>query len=256
MFPTRRTRPCCANRPRRRLESPATERCALPARRGEGVPRRAGVPSRSHPTRLSDRQWKDVRTALRERGLLLSHDRALPSVTQVVAGGNVHGSWWSHTKAGAIYDCLVRLGAEDVLSARLIAGKWTYVDERLAGAVDAVAVARDEWQTAGLPAAARRLLLRIDAGAKIRTDDEADRDARRAVAAAVTDLERRLLVQTTQVHTEQGHHARVVGPWRVRDGSPAMSSSAARGLIEEAVRAIEADVGRAMKLPWTRSAGR
>lgn len=156
-------------------------------------------------------------SALRRYGLLLLHDRDLPSVSTIVAGAPVRGSWWSHPKGRAIYRAANALYAHrDVVAVKLVKGKVTFVHRRLWPALAAVARAAT---TKGLSPAARRLLARARKGEV------------RAHGPAVKELERRLLVRTEQVHTETGAHELAVRPWSLR--ARRMSPAKARAVLEK-----------------------
>lgn len=149
-----------------------------------------------------------VLTALRRRGLLLLHDAELPSVSGIVAGGPVRGSWWAHPKGHAIFRAANELhDRRDVVAVKLVKGKVTFVHRRLWPALQALARAAT---TRGLSPAARRLLRRVPC---------------RASGPAVRELERRLLVMTEQVHTETGAHELVVRPWSLRARPMALAAA-------------------------------
>lgn len=156
--------------------------------------------------------------ALRRYGLLLMHDRERPSVSALVAGGPVRGSWWAHPKGRAIFRAANTLHDHpDVVAVKLIDGKVTFVHRRLWPALNAVALAAS---TKGLSSAARRLLARVRRVGELR-----------ASGPAVKELERRLLVRTAQVHTERGAHELVVRPWSLRTRS--MTLARARAVLEK-----------------------
>jgi hypothetical protein len=69
------------------------------------------------------------RATLAELGVLLVQDAALPSVTTIVAGAPVRGSWWAHEQAHSIFDVLQELEAETT-TAKLLARKQTHVHRR------------------------------------------------------------------------------------------------------------------------------
>src|SRR5258706_146898 len=84
-------------------------------------------------------------------GLLVMQGRRIRSVIGILAGAPISSSWWSHPASHEMYLCLERIGGSpDVLVCRLIAGKVTYLHRRLWPAFLSVALAEDEWQTAGL----------------------------------------------------------------------------------------------------------
>jgi hypothetical protein len=184
-----------------------------------------------------------VDDALRTYGLLLQQDKELPSVAGIIAGEPVRGSWWSHPKGRAIFAEVQRLEhRDDVLATRLVSGKVTYVHERLWPAFLAVATANEPWQREGLPAAARKLLARVEAEGSVRASGDAARE-----------LQARLLVAAREVHTESGKHATELSTWNVGAGfSPLPPPEAARHILEEAVSALGAT---AEVLPWRAARG-
>src|SRR5712692_6736430 len=169
---------------------------------------------------------------LRERGLLLLADNTLPSLTRLVAGEPIRGSWWGHPKAHAIFHASTALARHpDAIAIPLVAGKMTFVHRRLWPALLAVARARDPWQTSRLSAPARALLKRLGASGELQ-----------ASGAAVRELERRLLVKSREVHTESGAHAKIIEPWerwaRRVSVAPLGDRDAARRALEQAATAL------------------
>lgn len=67
-------------------------------------------------------------------GLVLesAHHPRIPSLAEVIAGGPMHGSWWSHPAGRAIFAATRAVRASpDVLVCRLVAGKISLVHARL-----------------------------------------------------------------------------------------------------------------------------
>lgn len=183
-----------------------------------------------------------VRAALEEHGLLLLQDPRLPSLAALVAGGPVRGSWWGHPAGRDIFRIASALDDDgDVTTARLVAGKVTFVHRRLFAALAAVGAERASWQTARLPAPARALLRRVDAAGALR-----------ATGAPAKELERRLLVAARQVHTDSGAHATELTTWaefRRATRTRALSAPRARAALEAAADALSPGRGRTL-LPW------
>src|SRR5688572_33097144 len=73
-----------------------------------------------------------LEAALERHGLLLLHDQQLPSITTLVAGAPIAGSWWGHARGNEIYQLVEQLehGAGE-LSLKLVNGKVTFVHRRL-----------------------------------------------------------------------------------------------------------------------------
>jgi len=174
-------------------------------------------------------------------GLLLHHDKALPSLSRLVAGAPIGGSWWSHPKAHTIYDLLNVLAAHpDILTVKLVLGKATFIHRRLWAAVLAIATAHEAWQFAGLPDEARALYEAVERQGVLR-----------ATGTHAKELERRLLVQSAQIHTEAGHHELQLTQWDLwaeQVGCARMlTAQDGRFQLEAALQAIG---GTSRMLPW------
>jgi hypothetical protein len=186
----------------------------------------------------------------------LARLRARPAMTLAaladeVAGERVRGSWWGHPAGKRIYAIASALeGSPDVWVVKLIDGKVTFVHRALAPALlrRVLDPGFRRQARAGLDAAARRLLARVERAGELRLDELAagDRGAERALAAAAKELARRLLVATGSVHTDRGRHATVVRSWR-RLASAAELAAAralARADAERALAEAGAEVPR------------
>jgi hypothetical protein len=70
---------------------------------------------------------------IRKHGVVLeSAQGPLPSLAEVIAGGRVRGSWWSHPKSHEIFAVTRAIrDSDDVLVCRLLSGKVTFVHRRL-----------------------------------------------------------------------------------------------------------------------------
>jgi hypothetical protein len=99
----------------------------------------------------------------------------------------------------------------------------------------------------GLSPGARRWWEHVQAEDSVRTDAPG---APPEAAKAVRELEGRLLVHASEVHTESGKHAKLLRTWEAwsRDvGEPELPTpAAARALLESTARALPGG-GR---LPW------
>lgn len=191
-----------------------------------------------------ERAAAEILAAVERAGVLLVHDRWLPSATAIVAGGPVAGSWWSHPAGTTIYNALEAV-EESVAEARLLKGKYTLVARRLWPALAGVALGRSAWQLRDLDRQALGLLAQVDASSDPVVVDRPRR-------AAGNDLERRLLVCGVQVHTPAGHHVKAYHGWQSwaqeRDVAPWHDERRARAAFEEAVATLPDHAGRL--LPW------
>ena len=187
---------------------------------------------------------RSVLSALRRNGLLLLTDAEFPSVTAIVAGEPVRGSWWSHPSGGDIFKVAEELDDDpDVLTLKLLSRKITFVHRSLYRAVLAVASAQEPWQLAGCSVAARALFRKVQRQGRVETTGPEARV-----------LEERLLVHGMQVHTERGSHARMVESWtewasHARPGRR-MNPDAAKRELEERVALLNAQTGAKATVPW------
>src|SRR3974390_579078 len=89
--------------------------------------------------------------ALDRTGLLFLHDARKPSLTALVAGAPIKGSWWGHAAGKRIFQ--VASALEDggrVLFVPLLSAKVTLVHRRLWPALVSVGESRAPWQTEAL----------------------------------------------------------------------------------------------------------
>lgn len=179
-------------------------------------------------------------------GVLLVHDQRLPSVTALVAGEVISGSWWGHPLGKTIYNALGAID-DDVATVKLVAGKQTLVARRLWPELVAVGAARDEAALAGLTPASAALLATVDASADPVMVDKPQRTAADA-------LEARVLVHVTDVHTDRGHHVKAYESWMAWAGGRGVATSgppdAARATITALVEAQLSPGTRRPRLPW------
>jgi hypothetical protein len=202
----------------------------------------------------------DLLAVLDRDGLLLLSDAALPSIVSLVVGGPVGGSWWGHPRGGEIYQLYNRLAdSPNVLKVKLVSGKVTFVDRRLWPAIVAVGRSRESWQVDGLSEACVALLRLVDDVGELAWDDVPPLlppDAR-SPTRAVKELESRLLIHASEVHTPTGAHAKNLSTWaalarRVGLSPPFPTSAEAKQELESVLGELqEQHPGRA-RLPWQR----
>lgn len=193
---------------------------------------------------------KKVLREIEKRGILLVTDPVLPSVTGIVAGEPVSGSWWSHPRAHEIFAVLTSLEEDpSVLLLKLVSKKETFVHRSLWPHLFAIASSREEWQTSGLSARARALLEKVESHGAIRLDEIGRGFDRKALGRAARELEERLLVHGDQVHTEKGAHAKLLSSWTERAKKLAVRFE---GIDVEKARS-EFEERTPGKLPWQRT---
>ncbi len=151
------------------------------------------------------------RRALDRYGLLLVQDTTVPSVTSIVVGEPVRGSWWAHALAHTIFEVLEELELEAAV-VKLLAKKQTLIHRRLWPALVNVGNAHAPWQLDGLSARASELLELIKSSPTPVCADELALVVAKP-AEALRELELRLLVITSEVHTESGRHSKAALSW-------------------------------------------
>lgn len=87
-----------------------------------------------------------------QHGIVLEAGRGpRPNLAEAVAGGQIHGSWWKHKKADAIFRATRAVrDCDQVLVCRLVDGKVTYVHQRLWPAIVRLANFLDKKNLAAL----------------------------------------------------------------------------------------------------------
>jgi hypothetical protein len=200
------------------------------------------------------RQFDKVFLQLEKLGFLLLSD-SLPSVTRIVAGEGLRGSWWGHEQAHTIFAVTEMLEDHpDVLAMKLISGKVTFVHRELWGRVYSIGVAREDWQLKNLSQGAKLLLKTLDAEGTLQTN-KLNKSFGPKPGETARELELRLLIHAEQVHTESGAHAKVLETWdawakRAGFRARAKSPSAARRFLEQRLAEINKNAYIKGRLPW------
>lgn len=192
---------------------------------------------------------RKIRTALERHGLIMLHDAELPSVTTLVVGEPIRGSWWAHPEGSVVFHALEAIDSE-IVTAKLVAKKVTLIAPSLWPSLVAIGASREPWQTAGLSATAKTVLGRIDTGKRVRSID-----LEPSVRKAAGELDERLLASVREVHGESGAHHRELASWDtfaadhgiLREG---LTAKQAKATIESAIATWPAKA----KLPWAGSA--
>lgn len=199
-----------------------------------------------------------VERELERIGLLLEHDKELPSVTLLVAGEPIRGSWWGHALGHAIYDLLHELSERSgKLDAKLVDGKVTYVHPRLWPAFLTLAEDGAQARARKLSLEARELFARVSERGPQRLDllRREGSTSSKELTAAARELEARALVHSASLHTESGAHTRVLQSWpawRAASGVriPEVRVESARAELAAAVAALCHGTTRTAKLPF------
>jgi len=193
-------------------------------------------------------------------GLLLESDPHLPSITHLVAGEAIRGSWWGHAKGREIWRVLNEfVERKDVLITRLVSGKVTFVHRTLWPDLLGIASSEEGWQTRGLSTDGKRLFLLVKKRGTIRTDELTQGSHFSGkIGDTVRELERRLLIHSEEVHTEKGSHAKVLRSWSSWSQMSNLQSirtdpAEAKGRFEAILRRLNEKYRGNGRLPWSAS---
>ena len=193
-------------------------------------------------TPSTEESLRQAMDALEASGLMFLHDARKPSLTTLVAGAPIKGSWWGHPAGKRIFQ--VASALEDggkVLFVPLLSVKVTLVHRRLWPALVSVGESRAAWQMDPLAPRALELLEKVEQTGRVR-----------ATGPSSKALARALLAHAEQVHTAGGSHATELVSWRevrsARDITGRLDEDTARRVLEEAAAGLDAVSG----LPWVR----
>jgi hypothetical protein len=191
-------------------------------------------------------------------GILLESHAKLPSISTIVIGKAIRGSWWAHPKGHEIHYVALRIATHpDVVVTKLISSRVTYVHRKLWPALAAVGSARQDWQLIALSSAALQLLALVDKAGRVRTDRmHMKLEVKGKTIGDVTrELEGRLLVVSREVHTETGKHAKELETWkswRMKRGiaERQMLPGDAKKRLEKALANLNSRFDAQGTLPW------
>jgi hypothetical protein len=188
---------------------------------------------------------EDLFDRLQEFDLLLDTDPKFPSVTGLTVGDTGGRSWWAHPQAKQMYglSCALR-DHPDVLMVKLISGKVTFIHRPLWPAIVAIGISQEPWQMDELSKEAKALLKKTDRQGEIESSGD-----------PVRELEARLLVHATSVHTERGFHMKEVQSWAawarsVKLGKVKLTPAEAKAQLEAVVARLNQQFGARGTLPW------
>ena len=193
-------------------------------------------------TESTEEALRQTVDALERTGLLFLHDARKPSLTAMVAGAPIKGSWWGHPSGKRIFQVANALEDEgQALFVPLLSAKVTLVHPRLWPALVSVGESRAGWQVDSLSSKARELLEEVDRTGRVRASGPSSKTLARA-----------LLVHAEQVHTAGGSHATELVSWsavrEAREIAERLDEDTGRRALEEAAATMDA----ALALPWAR----
>lgn len=201
--------------------------------------------------------FQTVLQTLRKLGFLVESDPKLTSVCSLIANEPMRGSWWSHPLAQVIFQVNEQLEDHpDILMAKLVSGKVTFVHRKLWSEVIAIARAREDWQMKKLSPQIESLLTQIDSAGSLTTAESVwAKQSKTKLGDAARELERRLLIVGTQFHSESGAHLKLLETWdhwmkRRKFKPEKISVEAAREQLDLKLERLNEKYEASTKLPW------
>ena len=207
--------------------------------------------------RASGDCFEDILDHLRTLGLLLETDKAFPSITGLMIGEPIKGSWWAHPMSNEIYMLSQQLiHHPEVIFLKLLSGKTSYVHRRLWPELIAIATAEEPWQLSGLPLSAKSMLSKVEERGALRMDELSDGRGAKEKSADAKLLEARLLVFGDDLHTESGAHVKKIETWEHwawRTGfhdSVLPKPERAKAELTRIVEELNSEFSAGATLPW------
>ena len=214
-------------------------------------------------TRAATIEVEDVLEMLRKFGVILETDKAFPSITGMMVGEPIHGSWWSHPMANDIYMLSQRLiHHHDAVFLKLLSGKTSYVHRRLWPELIAIGTAQENWQVDGLSASAKSMLNKAEERGCLRMDEIKDHRTAKEKGADARALELRLLVFGDDVHTDSGKHVKRIETWEHWAWRTGFKASVlpkiddAKTEFERIVKRLNHQFSATATLPWQVALGK
>ncbi|HZU98173.1 MAG TPA: RNA methyltransferase [Planctomycetota bacterium] len=176
---------------------------------------------------------------------LVRERRVLPfaSFVEAVAGEPVKGSWWGHAKGHEIFNLAGHVSKECVF-VRLVGRKETLLHESLYPAFARV-VLDEAWRAPRVRGLSREAaaILRLVEGGTTRMDEIAKKRKKKASALRKPrhELQEALLVHSTEIHTDRGHHVAVLVPWS--DWARPVQKAARKLTLDAALAELRAACG-------------
>ena len=196
---------------------------------------------------------KKILSLLEKDKILLLQDKSFPSIVSKIIGQNIVGSWWGHPMANPIYNGLRWL--EDhhpVLIIKLISGKVTYVHESLFADIYSIVREPRDWQLKKLNDDDQAVLKYIQKKKKVVSNDPQLMNLVKDAKKSLLNLEKKLLVYSSEEHTESGKHIKEFKIWKdskISASKPGDYTSALKK-IEKHITKLSGDTREKVKLPW------
>ncbi len=206
-------------------------------------------PSTKSPKAMGSKIFK----LIEKNKIILLQDKIFPNIVEQIIGKKISGSWWGEPLANPIYNGLQWL--EDnhpLLNIKLVSGKVTYVHESLFSALYSIVQEPRDWQLKKLHADDLKLLKLITKRGTVRSENPTLVTIVKDAKKSFISLEKKLLVYSSEEHTDSGKHVKEYKSWgRSKiSRSEVIDYALAMEQVESIVEKLNRDSGAEAKLPW------
>lgn len=158
---------------------------------------------------------KKIYKLLEADKILLLQDKSFPNIVSKIVNEKISGSWWGHPLANPIYNGLGWVEHNrNILIIKLIDGKVTYIHESLFADIYSIVSETRDWQLKKLKPDELKLLKYIAKKNKVLSDDPKLKELVKDSKKSFATLEKRLLVFSSEEHTDSGKHVKEYMPWK------------------------------------------
>lgn len=196
---------------------------------------------------------KKIFKLLEKYELLLLQDKAFPNIVTEITGEKIVGSWWGHPLANPIYNGLQWVEHhQPILIIKLIDGKVTYVHKNLFADIYSIVCQSRDWQMKKLKDDDLQILKYILKNKNITSDDSVLVKLVKDPKKSFVNLEKKLLVYSTEEHMDSGKHIKEYMSWeKSKIAIPKPNDYlASKERIENRLASLNKKFGAKAKLPW------
>lgn len=197
---------------------------------------------------------KKISKLLQKNKILLLQDKSFPNIVSKIVNEKISGSWWGHPLANPIYNGLNWLEHnQNVLLIKLLDGKVTYVHESLFSDFYSIVSQARDWQLSKLKSDELNLLKYVSKKNKVLSDDPKLKELVVDSKKSFSVLEKKLLLYSSEEHTESGKHIKEFLPWKKSKifTKSVNDYEVAKSKINTIVQKLNEESGSKIKLPWS-----
>jgi hypothetical protein len=201
-------------------------------------------------------QLTKIYKELDKHGFLMLSDSPLPSLTSIIAGEPVKGSWWGHSQGNLMYNLSNQVMDDpEILTLKFFNKKVTYLRKEHWSALWTISTSQEEWQFKKLSPDSKKLFQKVEKEKTLRADDKGLKQSPTEIGKLASKLEEKLLVYSESIHTDSGKHVRILQSWntlaKTKKFKPEkIDYSEAIAHFENLKLRLEKSCNTNVKMPW------